>query len=228
MAHAVLPERLVVRLLAVLAAAAGCLDAVCVSRLGGPFASVITGNLVQLGRGIATPDGRLAISATTAVAGYILGVAAGSAGLGHGRVGWHRRTSLIAAIELALLAGVTAGWLATDGRPGGGTAWLLLAVASMAMGVQSVVTVSSGIRGASTTYLTGTLTSIVRTLTSEPYRFATTAGGAARLAALLCGATVGALMLRIAPLWAPALPAVLVAAAVVFAALSARRRMEDP
>jgi uncharacterized membrane protein YoaK (UPF0700 family) len=56
----VLPERLVGRLLTVFAAAAGCLDIVCVTRLGGPFASVITGNLVQLGRGIATVDGQLA------------------------------------------------------------------------------------------------------------------------------------------------------------------------
>jgi uncharacterized membrane protein YoaK (UPF0700 family) len=56
-----------VRLLAVLTAAAGCVDAVCVTRLGGVFASVITGNLVQLGRAIATADGTLATAATTAV-----------------------------------------------------------------------------------------------------------------------------------------------------------------
>ncbi len=81
---AVLPERLVVRLLLVFAAAAGSLDVVCVTRLGGPFASVITGNLVQLGRGVATPDGRLAVGATAAVAGYALGVASGTAALGRG------------------------------------------------------------------------------------------------------------------------------------------------
>jgi uncharacterized membrane protein YoaK (UPF0700 family) len=76
------PEPLAARLLAVLAATAGYLDAVCVARLGGPFASVITGNLVQLGRGIAA-DGRLAVRAAVAVAGYTVGVAAGSVGLGH-------------------------------------------------------------------------------------------------------------------------------------------------
>jgi uncharacterized membrane protein YoaK (UPF0700 family) len=49
---AALSERVVARLLVGLAAAAGCLDAVCMTRLGGVFASVITGNLVQLGRGL--------------------------------------------------------------------------------------------------------------------------------------------------------------------------------
>jgi hypothetical protein len=113
----VLPERLVVRLLVVFAAAAGSLDVVGVTRLGGPFASVITGNLVQLGRGVATPDGRLAVGATAAVAGYALGVAAGTAGFCRSATGWRRRTSLIALAELALLAGVAAVSLATDGRP---------------------------------------------------------------------------------------------------------------
>ena len=41
-ADTALPEWLVVRLLVVLSAAAGALDAVCVMRLGGAFASVVT------------------------------------------------------------------------------------------------------------------------------------------------------------------------------------------
>jgi uncharacterized membrane protein YoaK (UPF0700 family) len=225
-AAAVLSDRVVVRLLVILAAAAGCLDAVCVTRLGGPFASVITGNLVQLGRGIATPDGRLAVGAAAAVAGYTLGVAAGGAGLGRGSGGWCRRTSLVAAAELALLAGVAAGWLATGGHPDEGTIPLLLTVAAAAMGVQSAVTISSGVPGASTTYLTGTLTGLVRTLTAQPRRSAAVAGDATRLAALLCGAAIGALLLRAAPLWAPALPAVLVGTVVVIAAVAIRGRME--
>jgi uncharacterized membrane protein YoaK (UPF0700 family) len=224
---AVLPERLVVRLLLVLAAAAGCLDAVCVTRLGGPFASVITGNLVQLGRGIATPDGPLAVGAATAVPGYALGVGAGSAGLGRDSSGWGRRTSLVSAVEVALLALVAVGWLATHGRPDAGTTPLLLAVAATAMGMQSAVTISSGLRGASTTYLTGTLTTVVRTLTARPHVFSAVAGDAARLAALLCGATLGVLLLRVAPLWAPALPAVLVGTVVAMAAAFARGRMEE-
>jgi uncharacterized membrane protein YoaK (UPF0700 family) len=222
----VLPERLAVRLLAVLAAAAGCLDAVCVARLGGPFASVITGNLVQLGRGIAA-DGRLAARAAVAIAGYAVGVAAGSVGLRSDTTGWRRRTSLLGMVEFALLSGVAAGWLASGGQPDAYLILLLLVLAAAAMGVQSAVTVSTGVRGASTTYLTGTLTALVGSLTSAPRRVAGRGGGAVRLAALLCGATVGAFLLRVAPLWAPAVPAVLVGAALVAAARPIRAWREE-
>ncbi|WP_327587530.1 DUF1275 domain-containing protein [Nonomuraea sp. NBC_00507] len=267
----VVSERVAVRLLVVLAAAAGCLDAVCVMRLGGPFASVITGNLVQLGRGVATLDGALAAGAATAVAAYALGVAAASTGLGRGRLGrggagrggagrggagrggagrggagWRRRACLIAAAELALLVCVCAGWLATGGQPSATVAVLLLAPASAAMGVQSALTIGSGVPGASTTYLTGTLTSLVHAGAGTPHGRADgeagtphgraaagagtplrrAAGGVGRLAALLCGATVGALLLLVAPLWAPALSAVLVAVVVAIIAISTRGRTE--
>ncbi|HYT09358.1 MAG TPA: DUF1275 family protein, partial [Mycobacteriales bacterium] len=141
--------------------------------------------------------------------------------------GWRRRTSLIAAVEVVLLTGVAAGWLATGTHPGPGSTPLLLGLAAAAMGVQSAVTVSSGVRDASTTYLTGALTTIVRTVAAGPRRFATGAGGAARLAAFLCGAAAGALVLRVAPVWAPALPAALVAAAAVIAAALSPGRMEE-
>ena len=52
------PRPVVIRLLVVLAAAAGCVDIMAMSRLGGPFASVVTGNVVQLGRSLANPGGR--------------------------------------------------------------------------------------------------------------------------------------------------------------------------
>jgi uncharacterized membrane protein YoaK (UPF0700 family) len=222
-----LSERVVVWLLVGLAAAAGCLDAVCVTRLGGVFASVITGNLVQLGRAVAAVDGWMAAGATTAVGCYAAGVAVGTVGLRRCAAGWRRRASAVVAGEAVLLAGVAVGWLAADARPGRCTALLLLGAAAAAMGVQSVVTISSGVRGASTTYLTGTLTDMVRAVIADPHRFAAGKGGASRLVALLCGAIIGALALRVAPLWAPALSAALVAV-VVIAAAFARDRTEEP
>jgi uncharacterized membrane protein YoaK (UPF0700 family) len=218
-AGAALPERMVVRLLAVLAAAAGCLDVLCVTRLGGLFASVITGNLVQLGRAVATVDGGLAAGALTANGSFALGVAAGTVGLRRAGAGWRGPTAMVATVEVALLTGLAAGWLGTGAHPGTGTALVLLALAAAAMGTQSAITISSGVPGASTTYLTGTLTSLVRT-----HRFA---GGAARLAAFLCGAVLGAILLRLAPLWVPVLPAALVAAVVVVAAASRRGPREE-
>jgi uncharacterized membrane protein YoaK (UPF0700 family) len=170
------PGRVVAPALAVLAAAAGALDAICVLRLGGLFASVITGNLVQLGRAIATVDATLTLGAVTAVGGYAVGVAAGTA-----------------------------------------------ALASAGMGLQSMIAASSGVPGGSTTFLTGTLTDVVRVVATKPRRFRAAAGGAGRLAALLGGAAAGALLLQVAPLWAHVLPLVLVAAVLMVAARAGRR-----
>jgi uncharacterized membrane protein YoaK (UPF0700 family) len=223
-----LPERVVVRLLVVLSVAAGCLDVLCVTRLGGVFASVVTGNLVQLGRAMATVDGRLTAAGSAAVGGYALGVAAGTVALPVARgTGWHRRTSLVVAGEAILLTAVAVAWPAVGAQPGRTTAPLLLGLAATAMGVQSAVTISSGVRGASTTYLTGTLTDVVRVLAGDPHRIASVAGSAVRLAALLCGAVVGTLALRFAPRWAPVLPMALAGAVVVAAAALGRGRREE-
>lgn len=207
-----LAERQVLRLLVVLAAVAGCLDAVCVTALDGMFASVITGNVVQLGRALVALDGRMVAGAFVAVGCYGVGVVFATAVLGRRSEGWSRRTGLVVAVELALLLGVSGGWLATAGRPGPGVTLLLLACAGAAMGTQSAVTIDSGVRGASTTYLTGTLTQLARALGGVPHGSA--AAAAIRLTAFLSGAVSGASLLRFAPLWAPVLPTALVAAVV--------------
>lgn len=214
----------VVRLLVVLATAAGSLDVVCLTQLGSVFASVITGNLVSLGNAVATGDGTGVLRAGLTVSAYALGVGAGSLVIGSREGPWSRRSSALTVLELALLVGVLAGWRAVGGRPSAAAALLLLGASATAMGVQSVVTMSSGVRAASTTYFTGTLTSLVRGLVVGSGRPA--APDVVRLAALLAGALAGAALLRVAPLWAPALPAVLVGGVVLFALLQSRRPKE--
>jgi uncharacterized membrane protein YoaK (UPF0700 family) len=211
------------RLLLMLAAAAGCLDALCVARLGGPFASVITGNLVQLGSGIGTWNLRLAAASAIAIGGYAAGVALGFAGLRHSEPGWRPHTGRVLAVELLLLAGAAGGWAATGGRPGHADRMVLLVVAAAAMGMQSAVTLVSGVGQASTTYLTGTLTSLIKDLVNEPGRWVSTLPGAFRLAALLCGAAVGGVLLRFAPLWTPVIPVALVATVLAIVGRSAAR-----
>jgi uncharacterized membrane protein YoaK (UPF0700 family) len=218
----VLPAQVVAQLLVVLSAAAGCLDAVAVTRLGGPFASVITGNLVLLGRGAATLDGRMVADTSTAIGGYAIGVIAATVGMRDSDAGWSRRTSVVAGFEMVMLAGVAAGWLVTGGRPGQVASLLLLGLAGVAMGAQSTATIGTGVRGASTTYLTGTLTTVLRVLIRGPRRFTATAGGISRLLALLGGAAAGGLLLRFAPLWAPVLAVGLVAVVVAVAAALTR------
>jgi uncharacterized membrane protein YoaK (UPF0700 family) len=219
----VLSRLAVARLLVVLAAASGCLDVFCVTQLGGFFASVITGNLVQLGRAIATVDTGLLARGTTAVGSYVLGVAGSTVWLVRARSGWYRRTGAIAVAEAMLLVGVAAGWQGTAARPGHAAGLALLGAASAASGMQSVVTINSGIGGASTTYLTGTLTDVVRNVVLDPHRFAAGRGALSRLLGLLGGAVLGALMLQAAPTWAPTLAAALILGALVGAAGAAGR-----
>ncbi|MGY0003985.1 DUF1275 family protein [Micromonospora sp. I033] len=119
------------RLLVLLAVASGVLDVVCVTRLGGFFASVITGNLVQVGRALAAADLRALAGGAVAVGGYAAGVGAGSQALHRAGQGWRRRTTAVATAEAALLVVVAAGWLATGARPGYGIGLVLLAGAAL-------------------------------------------------------------------------------------------------
>ncbi|MFC5926859.1 YoaK family protein [Micromonospora vulcania] len=214
-------------LLVVLAAASGYLDVICLTRLDGFFASVITGNLVHFGHAIATADGRSLGGAVAAVGGYAVGVAGATLPLRRIRPGWNRRTAVVTATEAVLLLGFAAGWMACAGRPGYATGLVLLAVASVSSGIQSVITIGAGIRGASTTYLTGSLTDLVRRRVLDPHRFADV-GGTGRLVGLIAGAVLGTLGLRAAPTWAPALAAVLVIAVIAVAVRLARRTTPAP
>ncbi|WBB70014.1 YoaK family protein [Micromonospora sp. WMMD812] len=218
-----LPRPAVVRLLVVLAAASGCIDVFCVTRLGGFFASVITGNLVQLGHAVATAKSHLMAGGVTAVGGYALGVAAGTLPLRRVRPGWHRRTGVVAAGQSLLLVAVAVGWWRSGGRTGYAEGLALLGTASAASGVQSAITLSVGLRGAATTYLTGSLTELVRGVVLDPHRVTTGAGGVSRLLGVFAGAALGGLTLQMAPSWTPALAAALVVAVVVAAGLALAR-----
>jgi uncharacterized membrane protein YoaK (UPF0700 family) len=108
--------------------------------------------------------------------------------------------------ELALLAGFTAGWEATGGRPAGWAEFVLLAVLAAAMGMQSLSVNEMGLTSVSTTFLTGTLTGLVSSLAKPgqgmqhgPRRIGVLIGLAA--GALLCG-----LLVATAPRAVPVLP----------------------
>jgi uncharacterized membrane protein YoaK (UPF0700 family) len=135
---------------------------------------------------------------------------------------------MVAAAEAAVLVGVAVGWLITSARPTYVVGLALLAGAAMASGMQSVVTISSGVRGAATTYLTGSLTEVVRGVVLDPHRFGAGMGGVSRLLGLLGGAVLGAAMLRVAPNWAPAPAAALVVGVAVAVLVRRRKDREEP
>ncbi|MEU7919625.1 YoaK family protein [Micromonospora zamorensis] len=209
-------------LLVTLAAASGSIDVICLTRLNGYFASVVTGNLVHFGHALATADTRSLMGAVVAVGGYAVGVAAATLPLRRTPPGWNGRTAVVTSAEAVLLLGFTVGWFACSARPGYGFGLVLLGMAAVSSGIQSVITVGAGVKGASTTYLTGSLTELVRRRIVDPHRFADV-GGVGRLAGLVLGAVLGTVLLRTAPTWAPALAAVLVIAVIAVAVGLTRR-----
>lgn len=208
--------------LATLAAASGCLDVAAFSHLGGAFASVMTSNLVFLGVAAAKANATLAAHSAAALAGYVAGVAAGSAMAPpsdtEDRLGT-RALSILLALECALLAGVAAFWIALDARPVDWQQIVLLAVAALAMGLQSAAARELGNPQAGTTYLTGTLTGVVSALATRtrPDPVALIC-----LGSLLIGAGVAAALLETAPDTAVLPPAAALAAVLT---LSHRRRL---
>ncbi|GAA4909287.1 uncharacterized membrane protein YoaK (UPF0700 family) [Actinomycetospora succinea] len=184
-----------------LAAASGVVDLWAVTSLGGPFAGVVTGNLVTVGGAAGRGDATAVWPPLVAVLGFAAGVAVWS-------FAWRRRSEAVGAplvVELVVL-GVLAGAWAVPGVP----TLVLLAVAAAAMGGQS----STALRlGESTTYLTGTLTGAMAALVAGGPRGRIVA--LKQLAAVLVGAAVAALVLGVLPWAVPVLAVVLVAGALV-------------
>jgi uncharacterized membrane protein YoaK (UPF0700 family) len=197
-------------------------DVACLTRLGGVFASVMTSNIVFLGLAAAQHSGRLAERAAIAVGAYVIGVAAASRLAGTGRPrdrgdGAHWSAWVAGALitEVVLLAAFTIGWQITGARPGGGAQLFLLAVAAMAMGVQSGAVAVLGLADVSTTYLTGTLTSLVGSLANPGHGHAErNRRRVAALCALAAGAGLSGLLLATAQAAVPAVPLVMLLAAL--------------
>ena len=135
---------------------------------------------------------------------------------------WPARISLALAVEVALLTGFAALWWSSGARPATERVLGLLALAGLAMGVQSATARQLAVRGVSTTFVTGTLTTLVSdlvTLAGPPGGWSLNAGV---LAALLAGAVVGGVTEVHAPSVAAALPAAVVLIVVVAAVVGFR------
>jgi uncharacterized membrane protein YoaK (UPF0700 family) len=227
-------------------------DVACFTRLGSVFASVMTSNLVFLGLSAARHSGALAARSGVAVAAYVIGVAAASrlaradqrAGApvdpaGPARPGgparpadsggqpWSAWIASTLLVEIVLLAAFTAGWEITGTTPEGGAQLLLLVAAAVAMGIQSGVVAVLGIAGVSTTYLTGTLTTLIDALASPQPRPGANVRRAAALCALVGGAALGGLLLATAPAAVPAVPLTTLAGAIITGTLWLRPAPAD-
>lgn len=178
-------------LVLMLTVSAGATDAIGFLALGGAFTSVMTGNLVLFGVSVADSDATLARHIVTAVLCYIAGCVLGGRVAGAAVADqpiWPRRVTRALAVEFLIFLGYAVGWWVTGSAPSDWVQLVMLAANAVALGVQGSSVQRFGVQGLSTTYMTGTLTTVIVRLTS---------GGRLRDVAgslqILCGLVVGAI-----------------------------------
>jgi uncharacterized membrane protein YoaK (UPF0700 family) len=192
---------------------AGATNVLSLARLGGVPASIMTANLVLVGLSATRDEGTLGWHAGMALAGFAAGaflvgllVRAGD----ERRPVWPRQVTTALAAEALPLAGVTVGWALTGGQPHEDTQLTLCALTGLAMGIQSAAVSALGVTGLSSTFFTGTLTSVVTGLAGHgPLRWSR---GATGLAALIAGAAAQGALLTYGQRLAPLLPLAIVCA----------------
>jgi uncharacterized membrane protein YoaK (UPF0700 family) len=213
-------------LVVTLAVVSGATDAIGFLALGGAFTSVMTGNMVLLGVSISQGDGGRAASSVGAILAFIAGAALGARVAGTPREAdrlWPRAVTVGLLVELGFMAAYAVGWWVTGGSPGPGVAFALLLATAIALGIQSSTVQRFGVSGLSTTYMTGTLTTVV-------IRLATGRGvkevwhSVEVLLGLIAGAVAGTVLVRLAPLSAPILQLAVLGGVVLIGAMVAERK----
>ncbi|MFJ7420814.1 YoaK family protein [Streptomyces uncialis] len=208
-------QRLADALALLLTVAAGATDALAYLGLGGVFTANMTGNLVLLGiagsHGADLHVARAAAATLAFAAGLVLAFRV-TRDLPAGAL-WPRRITLTLTVGLLCQVAFLAGWAAVDAEPSEEWDVALVALSALAMGVQTACARRVALAGITTTFVTGTLTSIAESAAHGSARHVPRR--LAVLLALVVGALAGALLLRYAPITAAVLPAALVALTLV-------------
>jgi len=153
-------------MLCLLAWAAGIIDAVSYLGLGRVFTAMMTGNTVLLALAIGQGEAMAVVRSALALAGFSVGAATGALIVTRERIRgeWPPSVTAALAVEAVLLAGFTAVWHVAGTVLTSGSTNLLIVLSGLAMGVQAAAVRHLGIPGVATTYLTGTLTSLMAEL----------------------------------------------------------------
>jgi uncharacterized membrane protein YoaK (UPF0700 family) len=210
-------------LLVLLAVNSGATDAIGFVSLGGAFTSVMTGNMVLIGLSAAKADGAVALRSALAIVLFMAGCVIGSRVAGQPAEGdplWPRQVTRALWVELAAFAVYAVGWWLSGSHPAGNTQLVLLGANAVALGVQSSAVLRFGVSGLSTTYMTGTLTTMMAALAAgrHPRKVLPSAE---IIAGLIVGAAGATLLAIYVPVIAPLLQLVVVL--VVIAVASTRR-----
>jgi uncharacterized membrane protein YoaK (UPF0700 family) len=188
------------RSLLVLTATTGLVDAASYLGLGHVFAANMTGNIVLLGFGIVGGYGLPVVAPLVSLAGFLIGATAG------GRLvrnqGEHRRAQLTLAltIETMLLAAAAIVAGLAGMRAGAFTEDCLIALLALGMGVRNATVRKLAVPDLTTTVLTMTLTGLAAESPVAGGDGSGTIRRTSAVVAMLVGALVGALLLKV-DLW---------------------------
>jgi uncharacterized membrane protein YoaK (UPF0700 family) len=189
------------RLLLVLTAGAGLVDAVSYLALGHVFVANMTGNVVFLGFSIGGASGLSTLAALAAIAAFLGGALVGGR-LGS-RFGDARAEALAAGMGVQLLLVATAAIVAAvAGVHGSASRYPLIVLLAAAMGIQTATARRLGVRDLPTTVLTQTLAGLgselrLGSIRSDPL----VRRRLLAVAAMLLGALVGALLVLKVKSW---------------------------
>jgi uncharacterized membrane protein YoaK (UPF0700 family) len=143
--------------------AAGIVDAVSYLGLGHVFTAMMTGNTVLLALAVSEGEIMAIMRSALALAGFSVGAAMGALIVTRSdeRGEWPPVVTHALAFEGLLLGVFTAVWYITQTARTTGVTNILIVLSSLAMGTQAAAVRHLGVPGVATTYITGTLTSLV-------------------------------------------------------------------
>jgi uncharacterized membrane protein YoaK (UPF0700 family) len=197
-------------LLLTLTIATGVVDAVSILALGRVFIANMTGNVVFVGFGLAGAPGFSLMASLLALAGFLLGAAAGGPVTIRLRASRGRLLAVVVTVELVLLA-VTVVIAALSTDPFAPVPRdLIVLIAATALGLQNAAARELAVPDATTTVLTMTLTGFAADLRRRdgPVLLRRSLAVGAMLVGALAGA---ALVVHVSATWALALALFLVA-----------------
>ena len=197
-------------LLLVLTVATGVVDSVSILALGRVFIANMTGNVVFIGFALAGAPGFSLAAALFALAGFLIGAAAGGGVIGRWRISRGRLLAVVTTAEVVLLAGALLIAALSTEPFASAPRNLIAVVAAVALGLQNAAARELAVPDGTTTVLTMTLTGFAADLRLRNGRVLLRRFLA--VTAMLVGALVGAtIVVRQGPVWALALALLLVA-----------------
>ena len=225
-------------LLVGLTVASGAVDAISYFGLGKIFSAFMSGKIVFLGFGIVASKSPDVVPVIFVVSMFAVGSYLGlriTARWTHGHGLWPRSASFVLVIVAIAEAGFFAVWAAAAGRPSPSISDVLIALFSLAMGLQTAAVRSLGVQGVFTTAGTFTLVAFAGTFAGSRSR-SEIPRLAGVLVGMVSGAVLGGLLVLHARSYAPVMPLAITIAVILLGwrldnrrvPRGRRRRAADP